>query len=219
MAAVGLKPNAIEVTCGGPSGTPFFPSSDADSSLSIWREGDAVARICGLLLGLAMLACGVTSASAIMRIVDDHGGQVEEYLQAFAKARSTGERVVVDGDCLSACTMVLGLIPFNQLCATPRARFGFHLATVLNNAGHPIASAMATQALLKIYPTSVQRWIKQHGGLSSQMIYMEGTSLSGIVPTCDGPTLRALLVAGAAGYSGTLRPISPHHRVRAFSAR
>ena len=52
------------------------------------------------------------------------------------------------------------------------------------------------------------------------MIYMEGPELNGIVATCDGPTLRALLVAGASGYSGTLRPISPHQpTVRAFSAR
>jgi hypothetical protein len=31
------------------------------------------------------------------------------------------------------------------------------------------------------------------GGLSNQMIYMEGRSLDGIVATCDLPTLRATL--------------------------
>jgi len=35
---------------------------------------------------------------------------------------------------------------------------------------------------------------------------MEGRSLDGIVAACDRPTLRALLVAGASGYSGTLVP-------------
>ena len=82
-----------------------------------------------LLLCTAMLACGVTAASATMRIVEDHGGQVGKYLQAFAKVRSTGERVIIDGDCLSACTMVLGLVPSGQICATPHARFGFHAAS------------------------------------------------------------------------------------------
>jgi hypothetical protein len=57
-----------------------------------------------------------------------------------------------------------------------------------------------------VYPTSVQHWINQHGGLSRQMIYMEGRSLNGIVATCDRSTLRALLVTGAPGYSGTLVP-------------
>ena len=56
-----------------------------------------------LLLCTAMLACCATSALATMRIVEDGGGQVGKYLQAFSKVRSTGERVIIDGDCLSAC--------------------------------------------------------------------------------------------------------------------
>ncbi len=75
-----------------------------------------------------------------------------------------------------------------------------------------------TQAMWNIYAVSVRRWIDQHGGLSRQIIYMEGHSLNGIVATCDGPTLHALLLAGASGSSGTL--VSPHQPVvRAFSAR
>ncbi len=154
-------------------------------------------RIWALLLCVAMLSCGVTSASATMRIIDDRGGQVGKYVQAFAKVRSTGERVVIDGDCLSACTLVLGLVPSNEICATSRARFGFHAASILNNEARLITSVMVTQAMWKVYPASVQRWINQHGGLSRQMIYMAGRSLNGIVATCDRPTVRALLVAGA----------------------
>ena len=149
-----------------------------------------------LLLCTAVLACGVKSASATMRIIDDQGGQVGKYLQAFAKVRSTGERVIVDGDCLSACTMVLGLVPPNQIGVTPRARFGFHAASMPNNDGRPVTSALATEALWGIYPASVRRWIIQHGGLTNQMIYMEGRSLDGIVATCDLPTLRATLQIG-----------------------
>jgi hypothetical protein len=146
-----------------------------------------------LLVCTAVLACGVTSASATVRIVEDHGGEVGKYLQAFAKVRSTGERVVIDGDCMSACTMVLGLVPSKQICVTPRARFGFHAASMLNNDGRLVTSALATEALWGIYPASVRRWIIQHGGLTKQMIYMEGRSLDGIVATCDLPTLRATL--------------------------
>ena len=146
-----------------------------------------------LLLCTAMLTCGVTSASGTMRIVEDHGGQVGKYLQAFTKVRSTGERVIIDGDCLSACTMVLGLVPSKQICVTPRARFGFHAGSMPNSDGRLVTSALATQALWGIYPASVRRWIIQHGGLTNQMIYMEGRSLDGIVATCDLPTLRAAL--------------------------
>jgi hypothetical protein len=154
-----------------------------------------------------------------MRIVNDKGGQVSKYVQAFARVRSTGERVVIDGDCLSSCTMVLGLVPSSQICATPRARFGFHAASILDDVGQPFVNTKATQALWKIYPTSVQRWINQHGGLSRQMIYMEGLELRAMISSCDRPTLRALLVAGASGYSGTLRTLPRQPVVRAFSAR
>ena len=174
-------------------------------------------RIWDLLLCVALLASGATSAST-MRIVDDRGGPIGNYLQTFAEVRSTGERVVVDGDCLSACTMLLGLLPSNQICATPRARFGFHVASIVNHAGQLVASAKDTQALWNIYPESVQRWINEHGGLSRHMIIMGGRSLSGIVAACDPPTLRAVLAAGVAGYSGTLKPIVPDQpSVRVFT--
>ena len=136
--------------------------------------------------------------------------QLSHYLQNFAIMRSTGERVVVDGDCLSACTLVLGLIPHDHICATRRARFGFHVAWMRNIDGNLVPSAMGTQKLWSVYPASVRRWIKQHGGLSREMIYMEGRSLNDIVATCDRPTQRALLLQQSAGYSGTLaQPILP----------
>src|SRR5215471_20294922 len=147
----------------------------------------------GLCVCAAVLACSVTSASATVRIVEDHGGEVGKYLHAFAKVRSTGERVIIDGDCMSACTMVLGLVPSKQLCVTPRARFGFHAASMPNDDGRLVTSGLATEALWGIYPAPVRRWIIQHGGLTNRVIYMEDRSLDGIIATCDLPTLRAML--------------------------
>lgn len=150
-------------------------------------------RIRSLLLCAALLACGVSSASATMRIAEDRGGQIGQYLQTFGAVRESGERVVIDGNCLSACTLVLGLIPSDRICATSRARFGFHAAWMPDDNGRPVTSPMGTQALWNIYPASVRHWITRHGGLSRRMIYMEGRSLSGIVASCDRPTLRAHL--------------------------
>ena len=145
-------------------------------------------RIRGLLLCVGVLACGVTSASATMRIAEDRGGQIGHYLQTFAALRESGERVVVDGNCLSACTLVLGLIPRENICATPRARFGFHAAWMPDADGRPVTSPAGTQALWNIYPVSVRHWISGHGGLSRKMIYLNGRSLNGIVASCDRPT-------------------------------
>ena len=142
-------------------------------------------RIRGLFYGAAIAALTVTSASATMRIAEDRGGQIGQYLQAFASGRSSGETVVIDGNCLSACTLVLGLVPRERICATERARLGFHAAWMPDRDGRPVTSPLGTQALWSIYPASVRRWINQHGGLSRKMIFMQGHELNGIVASCD----------------------------------
>ena len=148
-------------------------------------------RIGSLVLCAAMLALSVTSASATMLIAGDRGGQIGHYLQTFAQVRSSGERVVIDGNCLSACTLVLGLVPRSRVCATSRARFGFHAAWMPDSDGHPVTSPMGTQALWNIYPSNVRHWISRNGGLSRKMIYLQGRDLDGIVASCDQPTRRA----------------------------
>ena len=146
-------------------------------------------RIRGLVLCVALLlGAGITSASAAMRIAEDRGGQIGHYLQAFTLLRSTGERVVIDGDCLSACTLVLGMIPRNQMCATDRAVFGFHAAWMPDRDGRPVTSTMGTRALWNVYPPSVRHWIVSHGGLSRRMIYLQGRDLAAIVPSCAVPS-------------------------------
>ena len=120
-----------------------------------------------------------------MRISEDRGGQIGQYLQAFSVLRTSGETVVIDGNCLSACTLVLGLVPRERVCATQRARFGFHAAWMPDRDGRPVTSPLGTQALWNIYPASVRHWITRHGGLSRKMIFLQGRELDGIVASCD----------------------------------
>lgn len=144
-------------------------------------------RFGGVLLGAALLVSALTPASAAMRIADDRGGQIGHYLQAFALLRTSGERVIIDGNCLSACTLVLGVIPKNRICVTERARLGFHAAWMPDSQGKPITSPMGTQALWNIYPVSVRSWINRNGGLSRKMIFLEGRELARMVPSCTRP--------------------------------
>jgi hypothetical protein len=51
--------------------------------------------------------------------------------------------------------------------------------------GRPVTSTSGTQALWNIYPASVRQWISRHGGLSREMIFMQGQDLNGIVASCD----------------------------------
>jgi hypothetical protein len=149
-------------------------------------------RIWGLALAAALLLLlpALTPASATMRISGDRGGQIGRYVQAFATLRSSGERVIIDGNCLSACTLVLGMIPRNRICATPRARLGFHAAWLPDADGRPVTSTLGTQALWGIYPPSLRHWISHHGGLSRHMIYLQGRALLSFVPSCQAASHR-----------------------------
>lgn len=148
--------------------------------------GMGVMRLRSALAAALLTLFAADAASAAMLINEDRGGQIGQYLRAFAVVRSSGERVVIDGNCLSACTLVLGLVPREKVCVTRRARLGFHAAWMPDAYGRPITSAMGTQALWDIYPQRVRRWIDRNGGLSRKMIYLQGRELAAMVPSCGG---------------------------------
>src|SRR5712672_3909918 len=122
------------------------------------------------LLGAAVAALAISNASASVRIKADPGGQIGPYLENLALLRSSGEKVIIDGPCLSACTMLLGVIPRNRICVTPRARLGFHAAWHPGGNGQQVTSREATQLLMDIYTENVRSWIASRGGLSPRMM-------------------------------------------------
>jgi hypothetical protein len=141
-------------------------------------------RFAALVLGAALAASGVSVASAAVRIKADPGGQIGPYLENLVALRSSGERVIIDGPCLSACTMVLGVIPRERICVTPRARLGFHAAWKPDSNGRPVTSPVATKLLMEIYPDDVRGWLVKQGGLTPRMKYLAGRELAAMYPTC-----------------------------------
>jgi hypothetical protein len=134
-----------------------------------------------LLLTAAALAClcgfyGNTKADVVFG--NDPGGEVSSYVDKFAQLRQSGERVVVDGPCLSACTLMLGQLPMNQVCATSRAVFGFHAASYYNDATNSLVPSKEGSALImQLYAPHVRAWINANGGLKPKMIYARGYQL------------------------------------------
>jgi hypothetical protein len=137
-----------------------------------------------VVLGFLLLCAGTSTTSAAVRISDDRGGRIGAYMETFATLRSSGETVIIDGPCLSACTLVLGMLSRNQVCVTPRARLGFHAAWQPGFFGQRNHSDMGTQVLMQIYPPKVRNWLRRKGGLSRRMIYMQGKELSRFFPRC-----------------------------------
>jgi hypothetical protein len=134
-------------------------------------------------MGALMVALSGSIAGA-MRINADSGGQIGAYLDYLTAVRKSGERVIIDGPCLSACTIVLGVIPRNRICVTSRAQLGFHAAWDRDSYGRPITSQIATRLLEEMYPKDVRNWLAKQGGLSTQMKYLAGPELAAMFQTC-----------------------------------
>jgi hypothetical protein len=138
-------------------------------------------------LGVALLLILAEPAAADVRITRDHGGDLKQYEAKYARLRDKGERVVIDGICNSACTLVLGMLPAGKVCVTPRASLGFHQAYYDQRwtAGIKITSISGTAELMSYYPPSVKDWIARHGGLTAQMKHAKnGPELWALVDPC-----------------------------------
>jgi hypothetical protein len=137
-------------------------------------------------LSLVVLLALTAPAAADLRITKDLGGYIDQYKAKYARIRDAGERVVIDGTCNSACTLVLGIVPLDRVCATPRASLGFHQAYYDKRwtAGVKVTSVVGTAELMAVYPPSVKRWIAHQGGLTEQMKHLKGIELWTIVDPC-----------------------------------
>ena len=137
-----------------------------------------------MLLAAALCGLARAPAQADVRILSSPGGQVGPFLDLFEQVRNSGERVVIDGPCLSACTLVLSLVPSDRICVTRRAILGFHAARSIDRRGRLYAEPEASEVVLEAYPAPVQDWIRRRGGLSSRLLLLRGRELAAIYRSC-----------------------------------
>jgi hypothetical protein len=171
-----------------------------------------------LAFAAALTAASFTSASATVLISGDNGGRMGDYASRFTQVRHSGEQVVIDGQCLSACTMVLGMVPRNRVCVTQNAVLGFHAAWQPDGSGGRVPSPPATRALMETYPPSIRTWLARRGGLTPQMIFLRGHELAAIVPTC-GSTPRPAYASRARRGRTVQRTLRPDLRRAGIAAR
>jgi hypothetical protein len=136
-----------------------------------------------LIAGLLILA-GLSSSQAAIRIADDPGGKIGTYIDRYQGLRRSGETVIIDGLCASACTMVLGSVPRERICVTSQAVLGFHAAWDSGADGRAVTNPGATQMLFSLYPSSIRHWIAARGGLRPQMIFLRGKELMSLYRPC-----------------------------------
>jgi len=136
------------------------------------------------VVAIATLFAAILPARAEIRILASPGGAVGPFLEMFERVRQSGERVVIDGPCLSACTLVLMTIPEERICVTRRAVLGFHAARSIDRRGRMYAEPEASRAVQEAYPEPVRDWIIRRGGLTSRMLLLRGRELAAIYPRC-----------------------------------
>ncbi len=135
----------------------------------------------GIALSVILLP---KAATAVVRIADDQGGNIGDYWARYMALRDAGERIVIDGTCSSACTLVLGIVPHDRICVTPNAVLGFHAAWRPGFLGLHTINDPATRTLWNYYPAAIRQWIAHNGGLGTTTIYLSGPELFAMYRRC-----------------------------------
>lgn len=136
--------------------------------------------LCSILL---LLLCA-SPALADVLIEGSPGGEASSFVEFFEHLRQSGQRVVIDGPCFSACTLVLSIVPRGRICVTPRALLGFHAARLVDQYGYEYPAPEATRVVAATYPAPIRNWIRRHGGLTRRPIFLGGRELWTMVPLC-----------------------------------
>ena len=129
-----------------------------------------------------IVAC--TPAWAEVRIEASPGGEASSFVEYFKTLRQSGQRVVIDGPCFSACTLVLDIVPHSRICVTPRAVLGFHAAKLVDQYGNEYPASDVTRVVAAAYPAPIRNWIRRNGGLTRAPIYLYGRELWAMYPLC-----------------------------------
>jgi hypothetical protein len=147
------------------------------------QSGHNMKLVTGLLAAVLLLA-GIGASHAVVRIADDRGGRIGTYVDKYQGLRNSGEAVIIDGLCASACTIVLGAVPRDRICVTSHANLGFHAAWDFGANGRAVTNPEATQMLYSMYPSAIRRWIAARGGLTPHMIFLRGKELQSMYRPC-----------------------------------
>ena len=148
------------------------------------ETGESLRALRTLVAIFAVLALCATPLHAAVRILASPGGEVEPFLRLFEAVRDSGERVIIDGPCLSACTLVLSIVPRDRICVTRRAVLGFHAARSIDRRGRFHPEPEASEVVLDAYPAPVRAWIIRRGGLTSHVLLLRGRELTAIYRPC-----------------------------------
>lgn len=145
-----------------------------DPGLDYLLRMAALQKWLAVLVAMASLSFA-TSAQADILVRGDYGGKIRDYLNRWADYKASGKRVVLDGGCLSACTMFTSL---PNACITERVILGFHQGT----------KSRATRTMRMMWPDKLRELVDKEGSLASfesgEFTLLYYNDLKDILPSC-----------------------------------
>jgi lipoprotein-anchoring transpeptidase ErfK/SrfK len=134
-------------------------------------------------VAITLIPCVAYGAEVVAG--NDEGGLLGAYVEKYRAMAARGDTLVVDGPCYSACTLALGIV---DVCVTPRASFGFHMAQSVTLFGY-FPDYYWSRYMMAYYPPEIRAWIVSKGGLTPDLKILRGNELAALVPTCpsEGP--------------------------------
>ena len=193
---IGIAPAQLQQRSNTRTESASIPLRDLDKNTD-WQQAEGVLnntqtqgktgpamKIVTGIFAAAVLLSSLASSHAVVRISEDRGGRIGTYVDKYQGLKSSGETVMIDGLCASACTIVLGAVPHDKICVTSRANLGFHAAWDFGSGGRPVTNYEATRMLYEMYPSSIRSWIAKRGGLKTHMIFLRGRELTGLYRPC-----------------------------------
>lgn len=138
----------------------------------------------------------VQNANNAYHVIYDGGGMIGTYIDKYVALRKAKGFVVVDGMCISACTLMIPILTREQVCVTPNARFAFHSATNQHGQYH----AEATRLIWNWYPAWLRALLREKGwdaedplkAAHPELVYIEGDELLKIYDACSPAHLASL---------------------------
>src|SRR4051794_35775205 len=100
-------------------------------------------KLLQLALAGVMMLCALSPASSkdvpvqfvsgntATFISEDPGGVIVDFVKKYSDMRDYDTHVVISGECVSACTLFLGVLRPENVCVMPEAYLGFHSASTI----------------------------------------------------------------------------------------
>lgn len=111
-------------------------------------------------------------------IADDFGGILADYALQAGRWKASKQSVAITGTCASSCTLYLMA---KHTCVTASAKIQLHAAFDRRD-GKLVP--WATDLLMHAYPPPLRNWVRRHGGLTANVLTLEGHDLTSMFPVC-----------------------------------